>query len=68
MGLSVNECGQMGVMQMHFTRESITGPPAESEYAVEPVEVETISPSARMLAIGSPFSKMSRSIILEIDP
>ena len=31
---------------MLSTQGSITGPPAESEYAVEPVGVETMAPSA----------------------
>jgi hypothetical protein len=36
-------CGQMGVRQMAGTEGKIIGPPAESEYAVEPVGVQMMS-------------------------
>jgi hypothetical protein len=36
----------MGVMQMAGTEGKMMGPPAESEYAVEPVGVEMMRPSA----------------------
>ncbi len=39
-------CGQMGVRQIAPTDGKMIGPPAESEYAVEPVGVATIKPSA----------------------
>src|SRR6185436_10241214 len=42
---SVN--GQIGVTTTAFIDGKITGPPAERLYAVEPVGVETIRPSAR---------------------
>ncbi|MPN37868.1 hypothetical protein SDC9_185389 [bioreactor metagenome] len=45
-GRSVNECGEIGVI--HITAESgkSIGPPQASEYAVDPVGVDIISPSA----------------------
>src|SRR4029079_2547765 len=42
---SVN--GQIGVMTTAFIEGKITGPPAQRLYAVDPVGVETIRPSAR---------------------
>ena len=45
-GRLVSMCGQMGVMQMAGTEGKMMGPPAESEYAVEPVGVEMMRPSA----------------------
>lgn len=46
MGRKDRVCGQMGVMR----RAGICGwtrdPPAESEYAVDPVGVDTVRPSA----------------------
>ena len=45
-GRLVSMCGQIGVRQMAGTDGKMIGPPAESEYAVEPVGVEMIRPSA----------------------
>src|SRR5947208_16711602 len=45
-GRLVNMCGQIGVMHSAGTVGKMIGPPAESEYAVDPVGVEMISPSA----------------------
>jgi len=45
-GRFVSMCGQIGVMQTADTVGKITGPPADSEYAVEPVGVEMINPSS----------------------
>src|SRR5689334_25391955 len=42
---SVN--GQIGVITTAFIDGKITGPPADRLYAVDPVGVETIRPSAR---------------------
>jgi hypothetical protein len=58
----------MGLITMHSTDGSITGPPAEREYAVEPVGVEKISPSARYWLTGFPSQLIVRSIIRESDP
>jgi len=41
-GRWVSECGQMGVIRIASTLGINTGPPAASEYAVEPVGVEMI--------------------------
>ena len=38
-------CGHMGVIRTHDKDGSTSGPPAESEYAVEPFDVATITPS-----------------------
>ena len=40
-------CGEIGDTSSMRTEGSTIGPPAESEYAVEPVGVATMSPSAR---------------------
>ena len=42
-----NVCGQIGVITNALTRGPIIGPPAERLYAVDPVGVETINPSAQ---------------------
>lgn len=40
-----SECVQIGVKRIPSIFGSTTGPPAEREYAVEPVGVEMITPS-----------------------
>lgn len=40
-GLKDNERGQMGVRRMPDREGCIIGPPADKEYAVEPVGVDT---------------------------
>jgi len=45
-GLNERERGHIGVSRMLLTDGWMTDPPAESEYAVEPVGVATIIPSA----------------------
>jgi len=52
-GRTVSECGQMAVTTMHSTSGTTMGPPADSEYAVEPVGVAKITPSAVKLPISS---------------
>ena len=44
-GLKDNDLGQIGVRIMQGTKGWVIDPPAESEYAVEPVGVENTSPS-----------------------
>ena len=39
-------CGDTGVSSRHRRRGDTIGPRAENEYAVEPVGVATITPSA----------------------
>ena len=46
-GRLVNVCEQIGVMTTASIVGNRIGPPADSEYAVDPVGVEMISPSAR---------------------
>ena len=45
-GRAFNECGQIGTIINAFNLGTKIGPPAEMLYAVEPVGVETIKPSA----------------------
>ena len=44
-GAADSEWAQTGVTAMASMHGSMTGPPADSEYAVDPVGVETMSPS-----------------------
>lgn len=44
-GLNDRLFGAMGVIRMLFTPFCIIGPPADNEYAVEPVGVDTKMPS-----------------------
>ena len=46
-GFANIECGQIGVIKMQSISGEIIGPPADSEYAVEPVAVDKIKPSAQ---------------------
>ena len=50
------------------TEGLMIGPPAESEYAVEPVGVETMRPSPRRLVTNWPSIERCISIILESVP
>src|SRR5438128_11865473 len=52
----VSTCGQIGVMTKTPDSGDRIGPPAESEYAVEPVGVAMISPSALNSVSVSPFT------------
>jgi hypothetical protein len=47
MGLTVRLCGAMGEMIIPLMSDVSSGPPTLSEYAVEPVGVEIINPSAQ---------------------
>ncbi len=58
---SVN--GQMGVTTTAFIDGKITGPPAERLYAVEPVGVETMRPSARNELTNWPLKNASISMM-----
>ena len=40
------ECGHIGVNIIPFTLGFTIGPPADKDYAVEPVGVDIINPSA----------------------
>ena len=52
-GLCCSECGHTGDSRMQSTSGHTIGPPAEREYPVEPVGVETIKPSALYRATSS---------------
>ena len=52
-GLKESECGQIGVKRMAGICGWTIDPPAESEYAVDPVVEETMIPSAWMLVSGT---------------
>ena len=67
-GLATSEWGHIGVTQKHESFGSTIGPPAESEYAVEPVGVAITIPSARYSLTSRPLSESSRSIILAVEP
>ena len=45
-GRKLSVCGQIGVSRMPGMEGWVRGPPAEREYAVEPVGVEMMQPSA----------------------
>ena len=45
-GLTFNVCGQIGTIVIASSDGCKTGPPADNPYAVEPVGVDTIKPSA----------------------
>ena len=59
------ECGQISVISIHSISGSIIGPPAESEYAVEPVGVLNTAPSARYEPIIFPSAYILKSQMLE---
>ena len=61
-GRKLSECGQIGVMTIASIEPSRIGPPADRLYAVEPVGVETISPSPTQLATRSPSTAIFSSI------
>ena len=67
-GFDETECAHIGVMHIPPRRGSRTGPPADSEYAVEPVGVAAIRPSARYVAIVLPPSRSSISTIRATEP
>ena len=46
-GLTFKLCGAIGVMTKLFEEGAIIGPPQLREYAVDPVGVATINPSAQ---------------------
>ena len=66
-GRLVSVCGQIGVRQTALTVGNTMGPPAASEYAVEPVGVETIRPSALYSQTNVSPAHTSRSTMRAID-
>ena len=50
------KCGHTGVTIMASSDGSMTGPPADILYEVEPVEVAVMTPSPRQSAYSSPLS------------
>src|SRR4030042_3254632 len=56
-------CGHIGVIIIISLFGSTIGPPAEREYAVDPVGVEIITPSAAKFFIDIPFTTISNFII-----
>ena len=64
-GLCCNEWAQMGVSSRHSTSGHTIGPPAESEYPVEPVGVATSSPSPRKRPTWLPLTNASTPISRE---
>src|SRR5947207_9459168 len=60
MGRFVSVCEQIGVSTMASTLGNTIGPPADSEYAVDPVGVEMMRPSARYAVAYSPSTDTAR--------
>src|SRR3989454_2972100 len=59
-GRTASVCGQMAVTTMASTVGATIGPPADIEYAVEPVGVLTMIPSAEYCATSSPSTDTLR--------
>ena len=59
MGRNESECGQIGVISMQGTVGCTIEPPADTEYAVEPVGVAMMSPSPCTQVIGWPSQSAS---------
>ncbi len=57
-------CEDIGVRIMQSNLGFIIGPPQESQYAVEPVDVAIIIPSARYSFARTPLTSASTEIIL----
>uniref|UniRef100_K3WHE0 Uncharacterized protein n=1 Tax=Globisporangium ultimum (strain ATCC 200006 / CBS 805.95 / DAOM BR144) TaxID=431595 RepID=K3WHE0_GLOUD len=53
-GRNDNVCGQMGVNSIVGTDGCVMEPPADNEYAVEPVGVAMMIPSAAIFVISRP--------------
>src|ERR1043166_398762 len=64
----VSTCGQIGVMTKTPDSGSRIGPPAESEYAVDPVGVATIKPSALNSVSASPLTHVRISTRRDVSP
>ena len=60
-GLKEGLFGAIGVMSIEATPLARMGPPAEREYAVEPVGVEMRIPSPAVLVRHSPLTCSSRT-------
>ena len=58
-GRKESVCGQMGVMRIAGTFGCTMDPPALTEYAVDPVAVASITPSAWMVVMSCPRSYAS---------
>ena len=62
-GLAKRACAESGMTAMAWTLGQMTGPPAEKLYAVEPVGVDTTTPSQPKLERGRPSTSMTTSSI-----
>src|ERR1019366_3605189 len=67
-GRIVSRCGQIGVTSIAFTVGITIGPPADRLYAVDPVGVDRITPSARNTATGWPSIETEKSAMRAIVP
>mmetsp|Transcript_10821 Transcript_10821/g.39198 ORF Transcript_10821/g.39198 Transcript_10821/m.39198 type:complete len:309 (-) Transcript_10821:1110-2036(-) len=67
-GRNDSVCGQMGTNSTPLTPGCTMLPPAASEYAVDPVGVEIMTPSASTFVIGFPSMLTSRSISVLFAP
>ena len=61
-------CGAMGTITHAFKEGCKRGPPADNEYAVLPVDVAMIKPSARWLATNRPSTSTRISTMPEVAP
>ena len=62
-GFAKSACAESGTTAIASTVGQITGPPAEKLYAVEPVGVETTTPSHPNVESGRPSTSMTTSSI-----
>ena len=62
MGRAVSVCALMGLITITLLEGTTTGPPVAREYAVEPVGVETMMPSAMNDARNSSLTYASMPI------
>ena len=67
-GRTLSVCGEIGVRMIALMSGATTGPPAESEYAVDPVGVATTTPSPLYAARCSPLTPTSSESIRETRP
>ena len=64
----VKTCGQIGVMTKTPDSGARIGPPADNEYAVDPVGVATIRPSALNSVNASPSTRARSRMRRDISP
>ena len=58
-------CGQIGVIRSPFTEGLIIGPPADNEYAVEPVAVEDFEEGVADKTVSAPAADIDETNVLQ---